>query len=79
MNEPANTIIQKLGGHDKVAEIAEVDVSRTYRWTYPEARGGSNGWIPAKHHTRLIEHAAEIGVPLTYRDFYSHAVQPPCQ
>lgn len=70
MGTPAELIIGKFGGHSKIAEVLGVDVSRVYRWTYPEDRGGTGGLIPQKHQVRLLEAAPELGIELAPADFF---------
>jgi hypothetical protein len=70
MQNPAAKIIEKCGGHQAVAEMIHVDVSRVYRWTYPRDRGGSDGTIPAKHQTKLLAEATNRGIDLSPADFF---------
>lgn len=68
--EPANEIIKKFGGVGAVASITGVTADAVYRWPYPKKRGGCDGWIPAKHHTALVEAARKRGIKLEYSDFH---------
>jgi hypothetical protein len=70
MTNPASNIIEKCGGHQAVADMLQVDVSRVYRWTYPRDRGGSDGVIPAKHQMRLLAEAGSRGITLSPNDFF---------
>jgi hypothetical protein len=70
MKSPAETIIEKFGGPAKVAVVLGLDVSRIYRWTYPEERGGTGGLIPQKHHLKLLEAARAEGIAITAIDFF---------
>jgi hypothetical protein len=70
MATPAEIIIEKFGGHARIAEILGVDVSRVYRWTYPEDRGGTGGLIPQKHQSKLLAEARSLGIGLTPADFF---------
>ncbi|MGP9819229.1 hypothetical protein ACTZWW_04370 [Salinarimonas sp. NSM] len=50
-----------------------VNVSRVYRWTYPVARGGTGGVIPARHQAKLLTTARERGIELEPADFFPRA------
>ena len=71
MMEPAHTIIAKCGGASTVARWLNVDASRPLRWTYPKERGGTGGFIPAKHQTALLEMAQANRIDLSPADFFS--------
>lgn len=71
MTTPAERVIQKFGGHAKLAALLGINVTRVYRWTYPTGkRGGSGGTIPQRHHVRLLELARDNHVKLRLADFY---------
>jgi len=61
---PAERVIQKFGGRQKVAEALGIDISRVYRWTYPRERGGTDGRIPLRQVAKLHKVAAERGIKL---------------
>lgn len=67
--EPARTIIKRLGGPTKVAEIAKVHRTRVSNWARPKEAGGSGGLIPFKHVPALLRAAAEMNVSLDAADF----------
>jgi hypothetical protein len=67
---PAEVIIEKFGGPAKVAALLDLDVSRVYRWTYPEERGGTGGFVPQKHQIKLLEAARTDGIALAPADFF---------
>lgn len=67
--EPARTIIRKLGGPNKVSEVAGVHRTRVSNWARPKEAGGTGGNIPFKHVPALLAHAREIGVDLSANDF----------
>ena len=73
MSNAAENIIQKCGGHKAVSEMAGVDVTRVYRWTYPRDRGGTGGLVPAKHHQTLLRRARERGLDLRPADFFDQS------
>lgn len=73
METPAEAIIRKCGGHAAVAEICGVHVTRVYRWTYPKARGGSDGLVPTRHQGQLLAGARQRGVNLSPDDFFASA------
>lgn len=70
MHNIAENIISKFGGHQRIADILGLDVSRIYRWTYPKERGGTEGIIPARHQQVLLNKAEEVGVDLRPQDFF---------
>lgn len=75
MTNTAQHIIDKCGGPRATAELAEVDVSRVHRWTYPKERGGTGGIIPAKRQALILRKAREQGIDLTPNDFFSTHTQ----
>lgn len=71
--EPARTIIKRLGGEAAVAAATGTAYTAPYRWQYPKARGGTGGLIPQRHHRRLLDFAAKVGVALQPDDFLPRA------
>ena len=67
--EPAASIITKLGGDTKVAEIVGVHRTRVANWKRPKTAGGTNGLIPFKHVPALIAAAKAAGETLSADDF----------
>lgn len=67
--EPATTIINRLGGPTKVAEIAGVHRTRVSNWKRKKEEGGTGGVIPFKHVPALLAAAKECGVKLKVEDF----------
>lgn len=67
---PAQRVIEKCGGPQAVAKMVGVDVSRVHRWTYPKARGGSDGLIPSQQQQALLNAARESGIDLQPADFF---------
>ncbi len=76
--DPAHSIIKLLGGAPRVADILGCDVTRVYRWEYPEGKNeGKGGVIPAKDARRLLEHASEADIDLRAEDFFDAGrIQP---
>lgn len=68
--EPAYSIVRALGGAPAVAGRIGRSPSVVYRWSYPKARGGLGGNVPADVRPDLIDLAAELGVSLGHDDFY---------
>lgn len=69
--DPAFSIIKFLGGAHHVAGILKCDVSRVYRWTYPEEqREGKGGFIPPKDAVKLLDHAKARDFDLRAEDFF---------
>jgi len=67
--EPANRIIEALGGPTKVALIAGVHRTRVSNWKRPREVGGTGGRIPQSHIPVLLLAARERGVRLSADDF----------
>ena len=70
MLNPASHIIALLGGPQATAELAGVHISRVFRWTYPKARGGTGGLVPAQHQQHLLDSARARGIALEPSDFF---------
>jgi hypothetical protein len=70
MSNVAEVLIEKCGGHQAVAEMLGVDISRVYRFTYPKSKGGTGGLIPAWHMPTLIEKARLRGIEIGPDDFF---------
>lgn len=70
MQTSASRIIEKCGGHEAVAAMAGVHVTRVFRWTYPKERGGTGGIIPHRHQQTLLCKAREQGIALDPADFF---------
>lgn len=70
MENIAKRVIEKLGGYTVVSQIAGVDVSQVYRWTYSKKRGGTGGLIPAPYQQLLKDWAEENDKELTSDDFF---------
>lgn len=72
----ASRVIEKCGSGDfskgvpLVAQWAGVDISRVHRWTYPKAKGGTDGIIPARHQPKILDEAIAAGVTLEPADFF---------
>lgn len=67
--EPASTIIKKLGGPAKVAEVAQVATNAPYRWQYPREKGGTGGSIPQRHHRKLLDYARSNNIEISAEEF----------
>lgn len=68
--EPARSIIERLGGHAVVAAGLGISTTRVYYFTYPKAKGGTDGLIPQKHWPALFRLAKDRGVSLSADDLY---------
>lgn len=66
----ADHIIEKCGGAPVVCEITGVNISRVYRWRMSKERGGTGGFIPARHHPVILQGARKRGIDLTPADFF---------
>lgn len=69
----AKSIINKLGGVAKVAEITGLTTKQIHCWTYERTRGGTGGLIPAKHQSLLLDAARLKGIELGPADFFPPA------
>ncbi|ANB33246.1 hypothetical protein A6024_03600 [Rhodovulum sulfidophilum] len=67
--EPASTIISALGGPSAVAKVIGIHRTRVSMWQASRERGGTDGLVPYRHIPKLLELAAERGVPLSPADF----------
>lgn len=67
--EPARTIIDLLGGPNKVAEIAGVHRTRVSNWARSKDAGGTGGVIPFKHVPALLAAAKDADIQLSADDF----------
>ena len=65
--EPAFSVIQKLGGKSAVAEYLGLDKSTLSRWCQP-APPGTGGLIPQRYWPALVEMAREQGVRITLKE-----------
>lgn len=71
--QPADSVIERLGGVVKVAEIAGVHRTRVSNWKRAKEAGGTGGRIPQGHIETLIAHARAKGIALTHADFFAAA------
>jgi hypothetical protein len=67
--QPAASIIDRLGGEAKVAEITDTASTAPYRWQYSREKGGTGGLIPQRYHRRLLDYAKDNGIRLRAADF----------
>jgi hypothetical protein len=67
--DPAKTVIDKIGGVEKAAEVTGKHISRIYRWMYSTVRGGTGGFVPHGDAVKLLEYAKGNELPLTAEDF----------
>lgn len=68
--EPAASIIDRLGGIQKVASAIGLSPTCVMRWRYPKAKGGSDGFVPSRRQQALLDAARIMGVDLTPSDFF---------
>lgn len=67
----AGQVISKCGGVKRVSDWLGLDLSAVYKFTYPRAKGGTDGVIPARHQAVLLQKARETGVDLKPEDFFA--------
>jgi hypothetical protein len=65
---PAQTVIDKFGGHEEVAKIVGRHPISVRRWTYDREKGGTGGLIPSELQSLLLEKARKRGLDLTADD-----------
>ena len=63
------TIIKKLGGEAKVADLTDTALTAPYRWQREKAKGGTGGLIPQAHHRTLLDYADAHGISLLAEEF----------
>lgn len=66
---PAKSVIERLGGVDKVSEITGKHRTRVFRWMYPQERGGTGGLIPQRDIPKLLDYARNKQIRLRPGDF----------
>ena len=67
--DPAQTIIDKLGGPTLVAGIVGIHRTRVSSWQRSRETGGTDGRVPQNHIPVLLEYARKHGIELTAEDF----------
>lgn len=67
---PADNVIEKCGGYQRVAEWLGITLPQVYKFTYALDKGGTGGVIPARHQPKLLEKSRETGGPLQPSDFF---------
>lgn len=67
--EPARTIIERLGGPAKVAEITGTALTAPYRWQVAVEKGGTGGFIPRKYHRQILDFAGANEIDIAASDF----------
>lgn len=68
--EPATSIINLCGGISNVASMTGRSELRVRRWTYPRARGGTDGLIPTDCQQSLLDEARARGIDLRPEHFF---------
>jgi hypothetical protein len=76
---PAQQIIERLGGAAQVSFITGTSYTAPYRWQAARAKGGTGGIIPQRHHRRLIDFARAQGIPLAAEEFLAASDAAPAQ
>ena len=65
--EPAYSVLERLGGKAVVSAELKIDQSTLSRWCTPKP-GGTGGLIPRKHWRALMSFARKQKVSLTLRE-----------
>lgn len=66
--DPAKSILERIG-YEVAAKVTGKHISRVYRWTYPQDRGGTGGVIPHADAVKLLDHAKQSDLGLSASDF----------
>lgn len=77
--DPASTIIKKLGGEAKVAEITGMAFTAPYRWQHDKPKGGTGGLIPQRLHRVLLDYAHANDIPLIAEEFLAPRQPAPAE
>ena len=64
----ADRVIGLFGGPRRLSDLAGIDLSSVYRWTYSKERGGTEGAIPHGNHGKIMAAAGNAGLKLTRSD-----------
>lgn len=64
----AERVIAKFNGHSALAAAIGIDRTTVYKWTYPIAKGGTDGIIPGPALRKIMAAARAHGVLLTDDD-----------
>jgi len=67
MQEPAFSVIERLGGKAAVAQALRLDKSTLSRWCQPNP-SGTGGVIPQRYWARLLVMARKQGVAITLEE-----------
>jgi len=65
--EPAYSVIEKLGGKSEVAEQLGLDKSTLSRWCQPRPQG-TGGLVPQRYWPQLLQMAREQNVRITLKE-----------
>ena len=76
MYNQAEKIIAKFGKASRLAQLIGVHRVNVYRWTYPRAKGGTDGLIPTASLGKVIAAARADGILLTMDDLAPERVRP---
>lgn len=71
---PAESIIDKLGGPSKISREVGVHRTRVSNWKRPRECGGTGGVIPQKHIPALLSLAKREGIEITAEEFLPETV-----
>ena len=76
MYNQAKKIIAKFGNARRLAELIGVHPVNVYRWSYPRARGGTDGLIPTASLAKVLLAARTDGILLTMDDLAPERIHP---
>ncbi len=76
MNDSASILVRRCGGYQRLAEWCEVALHTVYRWTYPRARGGTDGLIPHRYHEVILKEAAAAEIAVTQAELLGVVAAP---
>jgi hypothetical protein len=69
--EPARTVVEILGGTERVSELLGISATQVWRWQAPKGQSaGTGGVVPSKWHKPLMDWAREHNKPLKHKHFF---------
>ncbi len=66
--QPAYSVISRLGGVSRVADILGITQSAVSRWIITKSKGGTDGRIPQKYWEDLLHYTEKRGIKIDIHD-----------
>ena len=67
-NDPAELVLDPMGGLTALARELGKDVSTVFRWRLPKSKGGADGRVPSKNFFPIWCFLVEKGEPITLEE-----------